>query len=203
MKEKITLAFLGLLVVVLFANSADGAAWIYATVAVGEDNHLIRIDVNTGGTTDIGVCTIFGQPGHLPGLTGLSTHTDGQLYAFDTYGNQIITIDTTTVVGTLVTPVGGDLGGWMFGLAIEPSGDYYVTGRDLRKGTLPGPTVVLSPEYDDTDSCDLAPDGTLYATDEVALLTIDKTTGVQTGIRSWSDVSIAGIAIDGPIAWAI
>lgn len=55
----------------------------------------------------------------------------------------------------------------------------------------------------DTDSCDLAPDGTLYATDSETLLTIDKTTGLQNVIREWSGVSIAGIAVDGSFAWAI
>ena len=100
--------------------------------------------------------------------------------------------------------VGEDLGGYMFGLAIEPDGTYYVTGQQLRQGTLPGPTVAVGPvNPNDTDSCDLAADGTLWATDEDELLIINKTTGAQTSVRTWSNVSIAGIAIDGPIAWAI
>ena len=203
MKGESWLVLLGVAGVLLGARSAQATDWIYATVAIGSDNHLIRIDVNTGATTDVGVCTIAGQPGHAPGLTGLSTHTDGLLYAFDTYGNQIITIDTATAAGTAVTPVGDDLGGWMFGLAIEPGGDYYVTGQQLRKGTLPGATVPIGSVNSDTDSADLAANGTLYATDEGDLMTIDKATGAQSMIRSWSNVSIAGIAIDGPIAWAI
>jgi len=101
--------------------------------------------------------------------------------------------------------VGADLGGWSIGLAVEIDGTYYVTDWQLRAGTLPGPTVpVGAPGISDTDSCDLAPDGTLYATNNDALLTINKTTGVQTIIESWpTGVDIAGIAIDGSIAWAV
>ena len=203
MKGARTLATVYILAAGLAATNAH-ADWIYATVDYSGDLHLIQIDVATGDTTDVGICTVASQPGHEPGLTGLSWHTDGRLYAFDTYGNQVITLDTTTAVGTLVTPVGADLGGWMFGLAIEPNGDYYVTGQELRQGTLPGATSQVGPvDYGDTDSCDLAPNGTLYGTDELLLVTIDKTTNARSIVRTWSDVSIAGIAIDGSFAWAI
>ena len=114
--------------------AARAAQMIYSSVWTSSDslNHLLSIDVGSGAVTDIGVITVAGQPGHVPGVSGLSRHVDGQLYAFDTYGNQIITIDTTTALGTSVTPIGDDLGGWMWGLAIEPSGVYYVSNQQLR-----------------------------------------------------------------------
>ena len=112
MNEKKKLILLGLFAVCLAARPGIVAAYsIHATVDIGGDNHLVEIDVSTGAITDVGICSISGQPGHSPGLTGLSWHSDGHLYAFDTYGVQIITIDTSTAVGTVVTPVGDDLGG--------------------------------------------------------------------------------------------
>ena len=155
MNAKHFIVLLSVFTTIMFANSVNAADWIYATVDFGaapnNDPHLMKIDVNTGTPTDIGVCTVAGQPSHSPGLTGLSMHTDGQLYAFDTVGNQIVTINTKTAVATKVTDV-NNLGGWMYGLAIEQNGDYYVTGKELRKGTLPGATTSTSSEYADTDS---------------------------------------------------
>ena len=110
MKTPAFVALLGAVLAVSPLSTARAADWIYATVDFGTGCDLIRIDLATGTITDIGTCTVTGQPGHEPGITGLSWHTDGLLYAFDTYGNQVITIDTTTAVGTLVTGVGEDLG---------------------------------------------------------------------------------------------
>ena len=187
------------------ATSADAAQFVYATVDWSdENNHLLRIDVVDGGVTDIGACTILGQPSYKPGLPGLSWHVDGYLYAFDTYGNQILRIDPTSAEATVVTDVGADLGGYMNGLAIASDGTYYLTDWQLRTGTLPGPSVLVGGNaLSDTDSCDLASDGTLWATDSGALLTIDKTTGNQTVLRQWTNADIAGIAVDGSFAWAI
>lgn len=206
MRVKLLLAFLSAAVMLLSAAPPCVASSIYATVYDYTDtnNHLIQIDVTSGAVTDIGAVTVVGQEDYKPGLPGLSWHTDGYLYASDTYGNQILKIDRFTALAEVVTGVGAELGGYMFGLAIEADGTYYLTDWELRVGTLPGPTVLVGlGGISDTDSCDLAPDGTLWATDSQALLTIDKTTGAQSLVRSWTGVDIAGIAIDGPIAWAI
>ena len=67
MKERTSLALLGFVALAIVAGPASGAtSWIYATVAVGDDNHLIQIDVTTGGTTDIGICTIPASPATCP-----------------------------------------------------------------------------------------------------------------------------------------
>jgi len=205
MKANLLFAALGLFLLLAGAHSVSAADWIFATVDYGGDCHLITIDTTTGAVTDIGIVTVTGQPGHETGITGLSMHTDGNLYAFDTSGNQIITIDPATATAALVTPVGADLGGWMYGLAIEPNGDYYVTGDQLRKGTLPGPTDPVGDEQArDTDSCDLAPDGTLYATDDYdGLMIIDTATGDQSLVAEWTDSNMAGLAVEGSMAWAI
>lgn len=193
-------------VAVLWANTAQAADWVWATVWNNTDStvHLVEIDVHTGAVIDVGSVAISGQPGYVPGIPGLSRHVDGYLYGFDTYGNQILQIDPATALATVVTPVGADLGGWSIGLTVAPDGTYYLTDVQLRTGMLPGPsTPVGDPDVYDADSCDLDPAGTLYATNEDALLTIDTTTGARTLIRSWTDVNIAGVAVDGAIAWAV
>ncbi|HPD17256.1 MAG TPA: LEPR-XLL domain-containing protein, partial [Planctomycetota bacterium] len=174
---------------VAFAVQADG------------DDHLYRIDTETGTAVDVGAVG-------FTGVRGLAFHpTLGVLYGVDDTTDQLITIDTTTGAGTAVGALGVDVSGT--GLAFDYDGKLYMTSTSTNNLYIVNPNTGAAAQVGAAGALGQAVTGLafgptagpitgthfLYGLGDSAannLVTIDTTTGVATAVGPLTGVTITG-----------
>lgn len=129
-----TLRYIMVLVAFMANSFAQAAPYAYAINSDAESNadHLIRIDLATGQSEDIGAL-----PARYEDVEGLSIASSGKLFAVDDASDTLLTIDTETAsasaIGDTIGNLGLDTASGDYGLSATCSGNLILSSDQNSK----------------------------------------------------------------------